>query len=227
MIFFDIDDTLLDDRHAQDEAARGLWREFAHLLPYTEGEFPGVWEAISSHYYTRFTAGEISFTEQRRTRIREVFRQPDLAGPEADRRFAHYLAHHESKWQLFADTLPCLTALAGCRLGIISNGDPAQQRRKLRAMNIAALFSPIVVSGDIGKPKPQPEIFLHACALAGVAPAQCAYVGDKLDFDARGSRAAGMQGIWLNRWDAAPEDGIPTIATLAELPGLLQAESSM
>ena len=118
--------------------------------------------------------------------------------------------------------LPCLAALAGHRLGVITNGDPAQQRRKLERTNIASLFSPIVVSGDIGKPKPQAEIFLHACRLANVQPQECTYVGDNLDFDARGSRAAGMRGVWLNRWGATADIGAPIISSLEELPGLLR-----
>ncbi len=222
MIFFDIDDTLLDDRRAQDEAARAFRREFAHLIPYSEDEFPALWDALSARHYRDFTTGAISFSEQRRRRIREVFGQPELAGAEADARFARYLAHHEANWSLFADALPCLAALAERRLGVITNGDPAQQRRKLAQTNIVSLFSLVVVSGDIGKPKPQPEIFLHACRLANVQPQECTYVGDNVDFDARGSRAVGMQGIWLNRWGASADIEAPIISTLADLPGLLQ-----
>jgi putative hydrolase of the HAD superfamily len=223
MIFFDIDDTLLDDRHAQDAAARAFWREFAHQIPYAGDEFLAVWESISSKHYQRFTAGEVSFTDQRRCRIREVFAQPNLPDADADARFTRYLAYHQASWKLFADTLPCLAALAGERLGVITNGDPVQQRLKLETTRLTSLFSPIVVSGDIGKPKPQPEIFLHACKLANVRPEECTYIGDNLVFDVFGSRAVGMRGVWLNRRGASTE-GIdqPIITTLAELPDLLR-----
>jgi len=219
MIFFDIDDTLLDDRHAQDEAALGLRREFSHLLPYAPEEFPALWDSVSVRHYRSFTTGDISFVEQRRRRIHEVFRAPDLPDADADARFARYLAHHEENWTLFPDALPCLHALGGRRLGIISNGDPAQQRRKLSATGIARFFPTVVVSGDIGIPKPQAEIFLHACRLAGVRPEECLYIGDNLVFDAQGSRAAGMRGVWLNR-RGAPSAGVaqPIITTLADLP---------
>jgi putative hydrolase of the HAD superfamily len=218
MIFFDIDDTLLDDRHAQDEAARGLWRAFRHLLPYSEAEFPAVWDEASARHYHFFTTGEVSFTEQRRRRIREIFRQPTLPDAETDARFARYLAFHEDNWTLFPDTLPCLDALAGHRLGVISNGDPQQQRRKLDKTGIAQRFSVVVISGDIGKPKPQPEIFLHACRLAGVQPEECIYIGDNPVFDVQGSRGVGMCGVWLNRRGAPAERvGAPIITSLDEL----------
>ena len=222
MIFFDIDDTLLDDRYAQEQSARGLWREFADELPYAEADFPALWDAVSTKHYSAFTKGEITFLEQRRRRIREVFHEPGLPDADADARFARYLTYHQTSWKLFADTLPCLAALADQRLGIISNGDPLQQRLKLETTHLTSLFSPIVVSGDIGKPKPQPEIFLHACKLANVQPEECTYIGDNPIFDVFGSRAVGMSGVWINRRGASTE-GIdqPIITTLAELPALL------
>ena len=222
MIFFDIDDTLLDDRQAQDEAARGLWRAYQPELPYREDEFPGLWHAISTKHYHTFTTGEITFGEQRRRRIREAFREVPLADAEVDARFNVYLAHHEANWSLFADTLPCLDALAGRRIGVISNGDPRKQRGKLEATHIAARFALVVISGDIGIPKPQPEIFLHACRLAGEPPSACVYIGDNPVFDVHGSRGVGMTGIWLNRHGAPAADvGAPIITTLADLPSLL------
>jgi putative hydrolase of the HAD superfamily len=118
--------------------------------------------------------------------------------------------------------LPCLAALADQRLGIISNGDPVQQRLKLETTHLTSFFSPIVVSGDIGKPKPQPEIFLHACKLANVQPQDCTYIGDNPIPDIFGSRAVGMTGVWINRHGASAE-GIdrPIITTLADLPALI------
>lgn len=222
MIFFDIDDTLLDDRHAQDEAARGLWRAYRHELPCSEDEFPALWDAISARHYRTFTTGEVSFIEQRRRRIREAFRQPRLADTEVDARFSVYLAHHEASWSLFADALPCLDALAVRRIGVISNGDAQQQRCKLRATHIMERFEIILISGDIGIPKPQPDIFLHACRLAGEPPSACVYVGDNPVFDVHGSRAVGMTGVWLNRRGASIDTvDEPIIQTLAALPALL------
>jgi phosphoglycolate phosphatase len=49
-----------------------------------------------------------------------------------------------------------------------------------------------VVGGDtLAKRKPDPDPVLHACALAGVEPAQCVYVGDD-PRDIMAGRAAGL-----------------------------------
>jgi putative hydrolase of the HAD superfamily len=77
--------------------------------------------------------------------------------------------------------------------------------------------------------KPEPEIFLHACAVFGVAPNEAAYVGDRLVTDAGGAVRAGLTGVWLNRSGAqfTPADPgsrdarILEVSSLAELPALL------
>jgi putative hydrolase of the HAD superfamily len=61
-------------------------------------------------------------------------------------------------------------------------------------------IDPLVVSGDIGHQKPDPRIFQHALGLVGVAPHEAVFVGDRLDVDVAGAKAAGMRAIWFNHW---------------------------
>jgi putative hydrolase of the HAD superfamily len=78
--------------------------------------------------------------------------------------------------------------------------------------------------------KPDPAIFVHACEVFGVAPADAAYIGDRLRTDAIGAANAGLTGVWLNRTGTVPSAqdaadaraaGVLEIAALAELPALL------
>lgn len=54
--------------------------------------------------------GEISFKEQRREKIKEVFNLAGIALPdeEADLAFQEYLREYEQNWRLFYDVMPCL-----------------------------------------------------------------------------------------------------------------------
>jgi putative hydrolase of the HAD superfamily len=105
------------------------------------------------------------------------------------------------------------------------------QQPKLDALGISGYFEHIITSGDFGAVKPDPSIFLHACAVFGVSPAEAAYVGDRLRTDAVGATAAGLTGIWLDRsGDATTNDlalaaaeSVRVITSLAELPRLLGA----
>jgi putative hydrolase of the HAD superfamily len=69
------------------------------------------------------------------------------------------------------------------------------------------------VSDDLGLQKPDPALFVHALKTAEVEPARAVMVGDRLDYDVRPAKEAGMRTIWVLRGEA-PDD--PTAEQLAE-----------
>ncbi len=81
----------------------------------------------------------------------------------------------------------------GYILGIISNVITSQEIPDwMDADGFTPYFKSVVLSSTFGKRKPDPSIYLEAAKRAGVAPAQCAYVGDNLKRDITGTRAAGF-----------------------------------
>jgi putative hydrolase of the HAD superfamily len=221
IIFFDIDDTLLDHTSAEKQAAQQWYAHFRHKLPHTGPDFATLWKHVAEQHMAAFLAGAISFTEQRRRRIRAVF-PAALEDQEADRLFRLYLAYYEQAWCVFSDVLPCLDRLPEHTLGIISNGNTEQQKKKLEILGIAARFSLIVTSEAVGVAKPDPRIFTRACHMAMAHPTQCVYVGDRLETDARAAHQAGWTGIWLNRMapEIVPTDVI-AIPDLRALPRVI------
>jgi epoxide hydrolase-like predicted phosphatase len=99
---------------------------------------------------------------------------------------------------------------AGLRTGLISNsmGGASYDRSVF-----SELFDGVVISGEVGIHKPQPEIFLLGAERAGVAPDQCVFVDD-LRENCEGAEAVGMTAV-LHR-------GADT--TLPELERLLGVE---
>lgn len=80
-----------------------------------------------------------------------------------------------------------------CQLGLVSNGGSRSQRAKLRAAGLEELFgAALVVSGEVGLEKPDPEIFWLACRRLGREPHDCLFIGDQEAVDGVGARAAGM-----------------------------------
>ena len=222
MIFFDIDDTLVTHSQAQSQAARLFWEAFADRLPYSQPEFPAVWDAVMRTHFAAFAAGQISFAEHRRRRVREIFADA-VSDSEAGALFQAYLRHYEDCWALFDDVLLCLDALRSFPLGIISNGNGKQQRRKLHRLGIAERFQVVIISEEVGLWKPKAEMFWEACRQAETDPGECVYVGDSLTTDALASQAAGMRGVWLNRTQlSAAELWVPAIACLRELHRLVE-----
>jgi putative hydrolase of the HAD superfamily len=95
----------------------------------------------------------------------------------------------------YADVLDGLERL-GRRvlIGSISNGNA-----DLQAIGLAHHFKVSLAAHSFGQAKPEPGIFLAACAELGVAPAEAVYVGDDVLLDVRGAQQAGLRAVWLNR----------------------------
>lgn len=224
MIFFDLDDTLLDHRSAQDKAALA-WREAigARLVPHAESNFPEIWHSTTLCYWKLFERGEISFTEQRRRRIRDIMREPRLSDQRADEMFARFVPFYEANWRLFPDVLPCLELLRGQRLGVLTNGDAEQQKRKLKRFDLLARFDVVVILDESGPRKPSLRAFELAAQRGKVHAVECLYIGDQIENDAVAARAAGWRGVWLDRSGMliAP-NGIERITSLLDVPFLLK-----
>jgi putative hydrolase of the HAD superfamily len=80
---------------------------------------------------------------------------------------------------------------AGIRTGLVSNSMGAGRYDRDA---FPELFDGVVISGDVGMHKPQPEIFLLGAERAGVAPEDCVFVDD-LRENCDGAEAVGMTAI--------------------------------
>lgn len=94
----------------------------------------------------------------------------------------------------------------GIRTGLISNsvGTDIYDRAVLDE-----LFDAIVISGEVGLHKPQPDIFLLGAERVGLAAEQCVFVDD-LRENCAGAEAVGMTAV-LHR---GPERTLPELTRL-------------
>lgn len=120
----------------------------------------------------------------------------------------------------FEDVRPALQAARerGHRLVVVSNWD-VSLHGVLRGLKLEPLLDGIVTSAGAGARKPSPAIFEQALELAGVAAADAIHVGDTLDEDVAGARAAGIEPVLIRRGEGPPVSGVRTISSLAELSG--------
>lgn len=130
--------------------------------------------------------------------------------------------------QVAPATLATLAALRarGLRLGLVSNAlTPGPlMRRTLAALGLADYFDAVVFSSEIGVRKPAPRIYQAVLAALGVAPAEAAFVGDRVREDVEGPRALGMRAILSHEYrQEAPGAVAPhaVIAAFADLPARL------
>jgi N-acetyl-D-muramate 6-phosphate phosphatase len=146
------------------------------------------------------------------------------------RRFLElYRASLAGETRLFAGMETVLEELAGrgLALGIVTNKPAWLTDPLLEQLALRQRFA-CVVSGDtVSERKPHPMPMLHAAQLAGVAAADCIYVGDA-QRDIQAAHAAGMPALvatygYLQEgedWQAWGADGF--VERPADLPGWLE-----
>ena len=84
-------------------------------------------------------------------------------------------------------------------LGVVTNGPPAQQARKVEALGLDRLVDTVIYAEATGAPKPASTPFLTAARRLGVVPGRVVVVGDDPVADVAGARAAGMSAVRVVR----------------------------
>jgi len=150
-----------------------------------------VWTAMADslgvppHTLFALVGAIIERREHHRT-VFDLLGVPPVSGPDYDAS------------DLYPDARPCLAQLRreGYRLGIAGN-QPVRTERFLQAAALDVDF--IATSGGWGVEKPSPAFFAKVLKAAGCAPAELAYVGDRVDNDVVPAANAGMVAVLLRR----------------------------
>lgn len=113
----------------------------------------------------------------------------------------------------------------GYKLGLVTNGKKDIQNTKIDTLQLREYFKAIIISGEVGMAKPNPEIYHLAIEQLGVTKEQTLFIGDHPINDIWGAGKAGLQGIWLQRkhaWDNTLDiQPWKTISELNELKSIL------
>jgi putative hydrolase of the HAD superfamily len=157
------------DEGLDPETIRRLFRDDRRALEYVRGLERG--ELSEQQFAERF--GELLELEQGRR-----------AGL-VDRMFGHIRPDDEMVAALRR------ARAHGIRTGLISNSMGAGRYDR---SSFPELFDAVVISGDEGIHKPQPEIYELGCERVGLAPADCVFVDD-LRENCEGAEAVGMTAV--------------------------------
>jgi putative hydrolase of the HAD superfamily len=174
-------------------------------------DFGGVLTTNVFESFQEFSVAEGLETEAVRKLFRErgegldLLRQlerGEVEVPDFERRFAPLLGVREPEGmveRLFAGVKPDEAMIdavrraraAGVPTGLISNSWGGTTYDNA---NIDELFDAVVISGEVGLHKPEPEIFHMGAERLGVAPEECVFVDD-LRENCVGAEAVGMTAI--------------------------------
>ncbi|MGF1685934.1 HAD family hydrolase [Photobacterium japonica] len=199
MIFFDLDNTLLDHDGAEQDAITAFADVHHAMIIDCPDGIGQAWRHITDQQRARWRAGELNFEQLRRARISALFKQP-LTEAQADALSTEYYRIYQQHWRLFDDVLPALHVLRNIApLAIITNGFAFQQEAKLTTTQIRPYFSHLVASEHVGAAKPAPAIFQHALRLSQKPASSCWYIGNHPVNDAQAAAKLGFKAVWLNR----------------------------
>ncbi len=128
------------------------------------------------------------------------------------------------RFSRFDDVLPTLRGCRrlGLRIVVVSNWD-VSLASVLDRLGVAQLLDGIVTSAAFGARKPSRAIFQRALEEAGVGARDAWHVGDSIEEDVAGARAAGIKPILIEREGSSAAAGVDTVASLSEVLAMLES----
>lgn len=193
-VIFDMDGVLIDAKEWHYEALNRALALFGFAISRHEHEtrFDGLPTSVKLKHVSAETSlpvalhSFINHMKQRYTRdLAEEFLRPRLHHVDALRR------------------LRC----AGYRVGVASNSLRETVAFMMERAGLAPYLDFFLGNQDVARPKPAPDIYLRAAAMAGVAPSTCLVIEDN-PFGVQAAATAGMHVLAVQTVDDVTLDAI-------------------
>jgi phosphoglycolate phosphatase len=143
---------------------------------------------------------------------------------------SHYERENGKRSQPFPAVVEGLARMrsSGLRLACVTNKAARFTLPLLERRGLTPFFDAVITADQVGKRKPDPAPFLHACRLLEASPPQALVVGDS-ENDALGARAAGCRVLLVSYGyregrDVRELDSDGIVASLLEVPELLESQ---
>ena len=209
-IYFDLDDTLLDHRQAEQRGLADVCH--IHKAHFEHLSLDAVHEAYHAHsvpLWRQYAHGEIDKHDLQRLRFERTLETLGIGGLEAEALNALYLTCYARHWTLPETARTAFHTLADrFPVGILTNGfDHIQKAKFDRFPELRDRAEVVIISEEVGVMKPHPEIFAHAAEMAGAPAEALLYIGDSYTSDVQGALGAGWQMAWYTK-ENETEDGV-------------------
>ncbi len=199
-IYFDLDDTLLDHKKAEQAGLRDVHQHFDMFNGISEDNLLETYHHINKELWEEYGRGEIDRHELHRRRFSETFQELGLDMNMHEEAGKVYMNYYRNHWEWIERAKEAYDVIAeNYKVGIITNGFAETQRLKIDQFKLRETASQIVISEDVGVMKPDPKIFDHSTELAGVNREDILYVGDSFTSDVVGGSKANWKVAWYTK----------------------------
>jgi HAD superfamily hydrolase (TIGR01493 family) len=207
IIFFDMNDTLVDMERTFDAGFKEIIREWTGRWDSGSSD---LWspDAILAKYKSEWNRRSKNKKGSSRSSIKQASLRTALAGSPitVSERFArHFFRTLKLERVKHAVLLPgvketVISLTHRYQIAIVSNGSKDQIEAILERKGLHKYIprSHIFASADLGHAKPSPLLFQHALKAMGVKPLQAVMVGNSWRNDIMGAVRSGMDAIWLS-----------------------------
>lgn len=219
-LLFDLDDTLLDFKAAEDFTFKQLMQE--SNVPYTQQLFV-QYDEINQQLWRQLERQEITkqyLLDQRFTRFFAALGYDNLDGIAAERRFRQLLGEGAFLMPNAKETLTVLKH-AGYQLYTASNGVYQTQIRRMQATQILDFFDGHFISETVGYEKPNVKFFEYILNELKLTKQDVLMIGDGLNSDIKGALASDIDCVYYDyakRQQA--NDAQYTVTDLLDLPSV-------
>ena len=198
VLFFDADGTLYDFERTEKYALRKTFEDFS--LNYSEEKLLPVFKKVNLAIWKEFERNEISADELKPERFRRFFKEINLTGIDEKKFGLKYLENLSENNELLPGAKELIEELHGkFKLAIITNGLTLVQRKRLYDSVLTKYWDAIIISEEVGKTKPNKEIFEIAMKKVNCEDkTKALMIGDKLTSDILGGINFGIDTCWIN-----------------------------
>lgn len=218
-IIFDLDDTLYEYKHIDQEAMDVLQKYTCECLNISETKFQEAFMWAKNE--TKKTLKNTGSSHNRMLycqKLLEYLNQPPV-GMALDM-YEIYWGYILEHMELRDGAIELLRYCKDCgiKIGICTDLTANIQHRKIRKLGIALWVDAIVTSEEAGAEKPSDMMFQLILRKLNVAAEGVLFVGDNLEKDVRGAEKMGMKAIWLNQ---SKVSHCITISSLSEVRAVM------
>ncbi len=197
-IYFDLDDTLLNHKAAEQAGLQDVHRQFDLFSQVNLQDLIDEYHEVNSEQWGLYSRGEVDREQLQRNRFEKTLLNLGLDGSRYKDVGDLYMQCYRNHWQWMDGAQQAYEAiLEQYPVGILTNGFAETQRLKFEQFGMYDSANQTVISEDVGVLKPDPKVFAHATEKAGVPKDEILYVGDSFQSDIEGGSQFGWNTAWF------------------------------